>query len=323
MWIPILIGAVALTAAAFIRWREAAASGVTIGRLVIGLRTLRLVADALFVGCVAHVLVEMPVVKGVLREEMDRVVAYPEQFRSAKFLGQRFNQQDRAAFRLALTKSLARRTSESPSDSTLYDLVFPVLDGTTREGLRDEREQTYVPADERRGRPAHYRIRERTMFTEFGDSATVPLHVDMDAVPGWEPAALCSLISLKIDNVAQSPLPRLNVTRSATGQVSFDARRRIATQNGKVTFEWVTIKHISLDDKWISLVAAPTHGVTISFQFDEARQPSPSLYLFGLDKPDPGDIVLADSSSGKREWQYAGWLFKRNGWVVTWLGHGR
>lgn len=309
-WVAVLLSIIML--GAVIGWRYLERRRIGPAWLVWFHEPVRVIVDAVFVVLLAHVVIELPIIRGVIRQEMEKVIAYPKRLRDPDYLKERFGAEDRRAFRAALTRSLAVRQEVAGEDTLLDKLVYPVLDGVVRTDLEISRRQslTKSPAGEE-----YFFVREKTAFTEHADSVTIPLRAELDHISGVPDSQLCKLVSFELDGRPLVPAPQLRRTLAA-GKVVFDGRRRIATIDHQAHLEWVMEKRIPVDDQWISYVSVPTRGVNITFRY--AGKWEPRLYLFGMGSEDPGRIKVVDQDEGLRQWRYDGWLFRKHGWVVTW-----
>ena len=279
--------------------------------------TVRFVLHAYLAFSLVTVCFEVPFFRNIIRREVLEVFSAEKFLRDVDFVHKYFSKEDIRDFRTVMTKALAGRVFRHGEDDLLDSVIYPRLEGPIRSDLTITREQSLV----RIPTGGSCFFVEETQSVNVHAHSTMspiplPLYTEVDTISGIPDSLLYQLVYFKIDGKSLNPPPSFNI-RSSGKIVIFDGRTHRNVKDDE-NWEWKTRKHIPLTDKWISWLSLPTKGVKIKFGYSGLKI-DPQLYLFVMGPEDPTEVEPeVPSLRGTREWDYDGWLFRNQGWVLSW-----
>jgi hypothetical protein len=294
---------------------DARTKGKTLGRFH---RLVGPLMDSLLIGLIAAAWVEIPFVSHLLGVEMNRVLAYSRNFGDSEFLRKHFSTTELKDFRSATIEAVRGRPL-LPGEKDLFDVVLGEAIGNhLRSELKIDREQDLIEASTSAREP-YFRVVEDTHFVvhagAFGDSVLLPIYGDMKPIPGVADTLLYRLTSFVIGEHELDPLPHPQPLHTKTGTVRFDGRMKYFVR-GDVDVRYITEKRIPAQDQATTWLNAPTEGLTYSLRYTP-QSLDPKLYVFGMGNKAPADIVPT-GVPGHLQWEYSGWLVRKQGCVLTW-----
>ncbi len=291
--------------------------------------TFEFFLDAVMVGSVIAILMEMPFTRELLRNEMlhpltlhlEKLEAQGANLRNASFLAGRFGVDDRKAFREALCLSLGVAEANDHNHVDLRRSVLAALDGPFRTDLDYRRSQRVTPA---KGQvPRHLEVTETISFYQYGSIAQLPHSTELASINGIEPAKLHEITSVTLGGVPlrvtkEDPV-RKDSPLGGKGVRWLFSWRCEGQQDNTGFFRATIVKRIPEDDHWNFTVNQPTNRLSISFTQDPSL-PRPKLYVLGMQavSQDHLEPKQVGGSGEPTQWEYPHWLFTRQGCVATW-----
>lgn len=288
-------------------------------RFPVYLFALRILFGVLFVCFLSIIAFEVTPVRRFFGDVVTRAADYQTNCKDVTFLKRKFTTEDLRAFRDATTRALARRPPIEEELGMINKYIFAALDGPARENMRCDRDMRVAWTENEEKKP-YFLVHETTAYTlHLGtDVRSFDFRVkqSMKTIPGVPDDSLVVLRKVLVDNDSFELPPTRKLEDSL---VVYEWQASIpVTQESEWLLEWT--KRLPVDDQTSSIMSMPTRGLRVSFRYSgiDDKAFAPRFYLLALRDVSPEVAPLQASGDGYRLWAYDGWLFRSQGWILTW-----